>query len=51
MSDTKGGVAIEVPEVERNELLEQVDDELKREDVTIAEVDAEEKTKKIEGEN
>ncbi|MFP5014447.1 hypothetical protein [Bacillus paranthracis] len=49
MSDTKDGVAIEVPEVEINELLEQVDDELKREDVTIAEVNAEEKIKKIEG--
>ncbi|HGN6585408.1 TPA: hypothetical protein ACKU3G_003154 [Bacillus cereus] len=49
MSDTKDGVAIEVPKVEINELLEQVDDELKREDVTIAEVNAEEKIKKIEG--
>ncbi|WP_257132064.1 hypothetical protein [Bacillus wiedmannii] len=46
MSDTKGGVAIEVSEVERNELLEQVDEELKREDVTIAEVDAEMQKKK-----
>ncbi|MBZ4223363.1 MULTISPECIES: DUF3800 domain-containing protein [Bacillus cereus group] len=50
MSDTNHGVAIEVPEIETDELLEQVDDEIQREDGVIAEVNAEEKAKKIERE-
>ncbi|MED2784625.1 hypothetical protein P4261_05435 [Bacillus thuringiensis] len=50
MSDTNHGVAIEVSEIETDELLEQVDDEIQREEGVIAEVNAEEKAKKIERE-
>lgn len=46
MSDTNHGVAIEVSEIETDELLEQVDDEIQREEGVIAEVNAEEKAKR-----